>query len=422
MINPELTLPSVNLENIMNLSKHYLTGIAWVYRYYQLGTSNVNIKWFYRTFHAPLFTDIFPVLNNILAKESKVDLSNGTLLIPKFTENITNVDGDLGLSPIHQLLSVLPKYSERLLPPEVLALTEPMGILGDLYPTEFNIELDGKDAEWQGEVIIPMVDPDRVIDAVSQNIKFSPERSQLFQEASRVTITRDLRTNTIINKQRAFQQHLNRAKTYLGRDKKPKRDPGWRSSPRRGGKFRGQRRQRTQREYKPRGQRRQRTQREYKPRGQRRDQYKSQRQQVLRVQPLIPSPIPVHRKQPFLPTITSPLKTPIKFDIVAPVQALTETRVNVIASNPEELRTAIAKPRVNMTANIGDIQGGIKLPQLGAQTIATPKVVLQPKQKLEVRTVNPAELLNTGTNNPSPVSNFFVIPGKTRFRTPGINT
>ncbi len=121
--------PTLILDDIVELSKHYLTGVNWVYRYYQLGTANINLGWFFPEFHGPLFIDLHLVFNNMIARKEKIS-------------GYMPVDGQKSLNPVHQLLSVLPIQSKSLLPPEVLSLIQITSPIGDLYPIVFEIELD----------------------------------------------------------------------------------------------------------------------------------------------------------------------------------------------------------------------------------------------------------------------------------------
>ncbi len=166
--------PSV--EGITSLSEQYLRGIAWTYAYYHGGMRSVNISWYFNQYYAPLFTDLAPSLDSFI---------KGT--------GITGWQFDpekLPLNPVHQLLAVLPPASRDLLPQEVQFLSTKDSPIADYYPIDFIVERDGIMAEWQGIVILPFVEPRRIIDAVNQLVRFTPERAALFSGVTDLVIER----------------------------------------------------------------------------------------------------------------------------------------------------------------------------------------------------------------------------------------
>ena len=75
------------------------------------------------------------------------------------------------LLPFQQLLAVLPPKSSGLLPyPLNNLLLNDDSPLKEFCPDKFEIDLSGKKHEYQGIVILPMIEPDIVIDAFSKQI------------------------------------------------------------------------------------------------------------------------------------------------------------------------------------------------------------------------------------------------------------
>ena len=114
----------------------YLEGMQWVLSYYTRGVP--NWKWNFAYHYAPTAS--------ILAKHVH------TFEFPHYGRTIPS-------TPFQQLLSVLPPKSANLLPaPLSLYLTNLKSPLKEHCPDELNIDLSGKRREWEGIVLLPMVD------------------------------------------------------------------------------------------------------------------------------------------------------------------------------------------------------------------------------------------------------------------------
>lgn len=169
-----------NVNKVMEMIDEYLIGLAWVYMYYTSGLSYINMRWYYKYYHAPLIVDI---------KNIPKDL--------KMTKHL-RIPDQPEFSSIHQLLSVLPISSKNLLPEEAQTLMEPLSIISDYYPVKFIVELDGKEAEWQGIPILPFIDPDRIIEAVD-SIDLSEDQLELYNNGSNIMIVRDNELTGVIS-------------------------------------------------------------------------------------------------------------------------------------------------------------------------------------------------------------------------------
>lgn len=114
----------------------YLEGMQWVLSYYTMGVP--NWKWHFKHHYAP------PA--SILA------LHFDTFKFPKYGITVPS-------TPYQQLLCVLPPKSAKLIPvPLCSLLADKNSPLKDHCPEKFKIDLAGKRKEWEGIVILPMVD------------------------------------------------------------------------------------------------------------------------------------------------------------------------------------------------------------------------------------------------------------------------
>jgi 5'-3' exonuclease len=130
-------IPDVDLKEICH---HYLDGMLWVMTYYTQGVP--DWKWRYPYHYAPFSYDIAEHIDSYLYK--------------KYKQTKPTI-------PFIQLLSVLPPASAKLLPtPLDQILTSPESPMLKYCPEDFPIDLTGKRQEWEGIVILPMVDYDEV--------------------------------------------------------------------------------------------------------------------------------------------------------------------------------------------------------------------------------------------------------------------
>ena len=194
----------VTMDKVVEMCEKYLIGMAWVYNYYTKGAAAINSDFVYRYHHTPVLSDLAAVLDQV----GKVE---GYMAQPS----------QVSLNPIHQLLSVLPLKSKGLLPKEVTHLMTKDSPIADLYPQNTIIEMDGKNAEWQGIVLIPFVDPRRVIAAVNSTTMFTAERAKLYSQGSNIVIIRDPEMAELDKQRRGFRQFLEqeKQKRYGGRGK-----------------------------------------------------------------------------------------------------------------------------------------------------------------------------------------------------------
>ena len=137
---------------VLDMGYQYLKGIQWILHYYRLGTKNVSSKYVYTYHHAPTLTDLTMICKyfNEIGKTPTIDDVKLSLSDPHIT-------------PIHQLICVLPPVSWNFIPEPFRGLMSTR--FADLSPLDFKVELEGinKDKEFMGIPMLSMVDPVRIV-------------------------------------------------------------------------------------------------------------------------------------------------------------------------------------------------------------------------------------------------------------------
>lgn len=156
-------------EDVNQMTREYLTGMAWVYYYYTRGLDQVKWTWYYPFYHAPLFSDLRDKLDQtssrLIGNRDWVPTSRSQSLASRFY-------------PIHQLLSVIPLRGNYLIPEKYRQYQRRN--LNDYFPVDYLNEMDGRHAktttspgdEWMSILIIPFISTARVI----REVKVAPER------------------------------------------------------------------------------------------------------------------------------------------------------------------------------------------------------------------------------------------------------
>lgn len=130
------------------LTQCYVEGIWWTLRYYTEGCR--HWRWFFPYHYAPLASDLYDV-------SSKLSVYYRTKFV-----------SDRPFRPLEQLLSVLPPISSWCLPKPFRALmTNATSPIRDLYPEEFELDMNGKRSDWEAVVLLPFVSETRLMQAIA---------------------------------------------------------------------------------------------------------------------------------------------------------------------------------------------------------------------------------------------------------------
>lgn len=126
--------------NITQLGHQYVDGMRWILIYYIRGVSDWT--WSYPQNYAPFGFDIAESLD---------------CYTPSLFDRNTTPD-----LPYQQLLCVLPRQSSQLLPYPLHLLFGTESCISHLFPDTIEIDMEGRRREWEGLVVLPIIDFDKV--------------------------------------------------------------------------------------------------------------------------------------------------------------------------------------------------------------------------------------------------------------------
>ncbi|HSA76263.1 MAG TPA: SAM-dependent methyltransferase [Nitrosarchaeum sp.] len=132
----------INAEGMKTMCVEYMRGLSWVLIYYTCGLPSWD--WYYGYHYAPFMEDVLSVLRSMTPYQ--------------FEQTISFKDKGSPKSPIFQLMCVIPASSKDLLPvPFDMLLTAKSKELQPYFPTDFEIDYQGKTKDYMGVAVIPFV-------------------------------------------------------------------------------------------------------------------------------------------------------------------------------------------------------------------------------------------------------------------------
>lgn len=120
-------------------ASEYVKGLQWILHYYYNGVPSWS--WFYPFHYAPYISDI-----------------------KDFSDFAIEFELSQPFLPFEQLMGVLPAASKKLLPePFQRLMTDQSSPIIDFYPSQFALDLNGKQQDWEAVVKIPFIDEVKII-------------------------------------------------------------------------------------------------------------------------------------------------------------------------------------------------------------------------------------------------------------------
>ncbi|TQB72974.1 5'-3' exoribonuclease 2 [Monascus purpureus] len=137
------------------VARAYAEGLSWVMLYYMQGCPSWN--WYYPYHYAPFAADF-------------VDIGDMDI----------RFDKGKPFKPFEQLMGVLPASSNHALP-EVFheLMSDPNSEIIDFYPEDFDVDLNGKKFAWQGVVLLPFIDENRLLAAMEKKYHLLTEDEKI---------------------------------------------------------------------------------------------------------------------------------------------------------------------------------------------------------------------------------------------------
>jgi len=145
----------INEIDIKEMSLKYLLTFQWILYYYVRGHEKVSSNFFYPFRYAPLTEDLVGICAEMSKKEEKIQ-----------AHVLFRDEKEYEITPIHQLLLVMPPASLKLIPEEFHPVYK---ALDWMHPEKCKIPLEGIDEDWQAKPKIPGVS----IEVVSSELKIA---------------------------------------------------------------------------------------------------------------------------------------------------------------------------------------------------------------------------------------------------------
>ena len=144
----------------VHLRHAYMEGLVWCLAYYYRGC--ISWGWFYPYHYGPMISDLVG--------------------LEAIFETMAFEVGEPFL-PFQQLMGCLPPGSAHLVPnPYKNLMTSAASPIADLYPTTFDVDMNGKKNPWEGVNLLPFIDAKRLKEAIAQ---FCPDKALTRDEKAR---------------------------------------------------------------------------------------------------------------------------------------------------------------------------------------------------------------------------------------------
>jgi 5'-3' exonuclease len=167
-LNPKVTdLPKEILnsfvpttEVITDMCKSYFSTMVWNINFYVNGVDNLNIEHYYTYNYAPLLSDL---------RDYALIISDGlknNIDPNSFLSRTTKLRSDRIMNPLQQLLCIIPPSNFDVLPEPCKLYIGYDSPIYDLFPEKFEIDLYGKDKDYQGVSLLPPIDLNTIFSEV----------------------------------------------------------------------------------------------------------------------------------------------------------------------------------------------------------------------------------------------------------------
>eukprot|EP00934_Nitzschia_sp_Nitz4_P004528 Nitzschia sp. Nitz4//scaffold127_size64804//2701//7868//NITZ4_006172-RA/size64804-processed-gene-0.12-mRNA-1//1//CDS//3329534738//4518//frame0 len=143
----KMKMTPVDIPAHLALRQSYIEGLMWCLAYYYRGC--ISWGWFYPYHYGPMLSD----LTNLPEMFQKIKFELGKPILP-----------------FQQLMSCLPPASSNLVPPMYRRLmTSPESPILDFYPTDFEVDMNGKKNPWEGVNLLPFIEINRLLKAIQEH-------------------------------------------------------------------------------------------------------------------------------------------------------------------------------------------------------------------------------------------------------------
>ena len=129
---------------LAEIRQAYFDGLNWVLRYYYRGVASWT--WYYPYHYAPMASDLCAGMEKLTSAFEYGE----------------------PFRPFEQLMAVQPPSSAKLLPePFRHFMEDPQSPLAEFFPEEVQVDFEGKRNDWEGVVLLPFLDADRLKAAIA---------------------------------------------------------------------------------------------------------------------------------------------------------------------------------------------------------------------------------------------------------------